>query len=271
MDQIQIKRLEVFANHGILEEENKLGQKFLVSVVMGVDARIPGRSDELSDSVNYAKVSELICKEAQGHTFRLIERLAEYLAEKILLQFPLIQYVDLEVEKPWAPVRVPLETVSVAIHRGWHRVYLGIGSNLGDKRANLNQAVDMLRVHPYNRDVVTSEYIITEPVGEVPQDDFLNGAVAMWTLQTPEELLEQIGEIERNLKRVRTVHWGPRTIDIDILLYDEEIMHTDILTVPHPEMCNRGFVLKPLAEIAPYAMHPICRKTVRDLLAGLSE
>lgn len=271
MDQIQIKRLEVFANHGILEEENRLGQKFLVSVVMGVDARIPGRSDELSDSVNYAKVSELICREAQGHTFHLIERLAEHLAEKILLQFPLIRYVDLEVEKPWAPVRVPLETVSVAIHRGWHRVHLGIGSNLGDKRANLDRAVEMLQDHPYNRDAVVSDYIVTEPVGEVPQDDFLNGAVALWTLQTPEELLAQIGEIERELKRVRTVHWGPRTIDVDILLYDEEILYTDTLTIPHPEMCNRGFVLKPLAQIAPYAVHPVYRETVRDLAAKLPE
>lgn len=265
MDQIQIKRLEVFANHGVLEEENKLGQKFLVSVTMDVDARIPGQSDELSDSVDYAKVSELICKEAQHHTFRLIERLAEHLAEQILLQFPLVQSVDLEIEKPWAPVRLPLETVAVTVHRKWHQVYLGIGSNLGDKQENLNRAVELLREHPHNRDLVVSDYIVTEPVGEVAQDDFLNGAVGMRTLQTPEELLEQINMIERDLKRVRTVHWGPRTIDVDILLYDAEILHTEKLTIPHPQMCYRQFVLQPLAEIAPYAIHPIYHKTISDL------
>lgn len=265
MDQIRIKRLEVFANHGVLEEENKLGQKFLVSVTMGVNARIPGKSDELADSVNYAKVSELICQEAQGHTFRLIERLAEHLAERILLMFPLVQSVDLEIEKPWAPVRIPLETVSVTIHRGWHQVYLGIGSNLGDKQENLARAVELLGKHPYNRNLVVSQYIVTEPVGEVEQDDFLNGAVGMQTLQTPEELLEEIGEIERDLKRVRQVHWGPRTIDVDILLYDDAILHTETLTIPHPEMHRRSFVLQPLAEIAPYAVHPVCRQTVAEL------
>lgn len=265
MDQIQIKRLEVFANHGVLEEENRLGQKFLVSVRMGVDARTPGQSDELADSVNYAQVSEIICREAQGHTFRLIERLAEHLAEQILLEFPLVQSVDLEIEKPWAPVRIPLETVSVTIHRKWHRVYLGIGSNLGDKQANLDRAVELLQSDPRNRDLVVSGYLVTEPVGEVVQDDFLNGAVEMWTLQTPTELLDQIGRIEEELKRVRTVHWGPRTIDVDILLYDEILLHTDGLTIPHPEMHRRSFVLQPLAEIAPYAVHPVFRKTITEM------
>ena len=270
MDQIRIKRLEVFANHGVFEEENRLGQKFLISVTMGVNARIPGQSDELADSVNYAKVSELICREAQGHTFRLIERLAEHLAEQILLTFPLVQSVDLEIEKPWAPVRIPLETVSVTIHRRWHQVYLGIGSNLGEKQVNLDRAVEMLREHPYNRNLVVSQYIVTEPVGEVEQDDFLNGAVGMETLQTPEELLQEIGEIEQDLKRVRQVHWGPRTIDVDILLYDEKMLHTDTLTIPHPEMHKRSFVLQPLAEIAPYVVHPVYRQTVIDLWEKIS-
>lgn len=265
MDQIHIKRLEIFANHGVLEEENKLGQKFLVSVTMGVDARQAGKSDRLADSVNYAKVSEMICREAGENTFHLIERLAEHLAEQILLQFPLIRQVDLEVEKPWAPVRLPLETVSVEIHRGWHQVYLGIGSNLGKKRNNLDAAVELLRENPRNRVIAVSDYIITEPVGGVEQDDFLNGAVYLESLQTPAEMLAQIADIEQKLKRVRTVHWGPRTIDVDILLYDNLMMHTEQLTIPHPEMCRRGFVLEPLAQIAPYALHPIRQKTVVEL------
>lgn len=265
MDQIQIKRLEVFANHGVLEEENKLGQKFLVSVTMGVDARIPGQSDELADSVNYAKVSELICREAQGHTFRLIERLAEHLAERILLGFPLVESVELEIEKPWAPVRIPLETVSVKIHRKWHQVYLGIGSNLGDKWANLDRAVELLQGDPCNRDLVVSRYLVTDPLGEVEQDDFLNGAVGMRTLYTPAELLGQIGMIEQDLKRVRTVHWGPRTIDVDILLYDDLVLHTETLTIPHPEMHKRSFVLQPMAEIAPYVVHPVFLKTMAEM------
>lgn len=265
MDQIHIKRLEIFANHGVLEEENRLGQKFLVSVTMGVDAHQAGKSDLLSDSVNYAKVSEMICREAQKHTFHLIERLAEHLAEQILLQFPMVRQVEMEIEKPWAPVKLPLETVSVEINRGWHQIYLGIGSNLGEKQKNLDRAVELLRTAPGNRVITVSDYIITKPVGEVEQDDFLNGVVFLESLQTPEEMLAQIADIEQELKRVRTVHWGPRTIDVDILLYDDLIMHTDTLTIPHPEMCKRGFVLEPLAGIAPYAVHPIRKKTILEL------
>lgn len=270
MDQIHIKRLEIFANHGVLEEENKLGQKFLVSVSMGVDTRLAGKSDSLSDSVNYAKVSEMICREAQKHTFHLIERLAEHLAEQILLQFPLVRSVDLEIEKPWAPVRLPLETVSVEIGRKWHPLYLGIGSNLGDKRKNLDRAVDLLRENPKNRVITVSDYIVTEPVGGVEQDDFLNGVVFMESLQTPEEMLAQIRDIEQELKRVRTVRWGPRTIDVDILLYDDIVMHTETLTIPHPEMCKRGFVLEPLAAIAPYAVHPVWKKTILEIWEDFS-
>lgn len=270
MDQIRIKQLEVFANHGVLEEENRLGQKFLISVTMHVDASIPGQSDELADSVNYAEVAELICREAQGRTFRLIERLAEYLAEKILLTYPLVYGIDLEIEKPWAPVHFPLDTVAVEIHREWHTVYLGVGSNLGDKEANLNRAVEILGANPRNQIRKVSDFIVTEPVGGVEQDDFLNGAVEMRTLQTPEEILNQIGEIEQDLKRVRKVHWGPRTIDVDILLYDQEIIDTDHLVIPHPEMCDRQFVLKPLSEIAPHVVHPVRHQTIRDLYRIIS-
>lgn len=270
MDQIHIKRLEIFANHGVFEEENKLGQKFLVSVAMGVDARPAGKSDCLSDSVHYARVSEMICREAQKHTFHLIERLAEHLAEQILLQFPMVRQVDLEVEKPWAPVRLPLETVSVEISRGWHQLYLGIGSNLGEKQKNLDRAVDLLRENPRNRVIAVSDYITTEPVGGVEQDDFLNGVVFLESLQTPEEMLAQIADIEQDLKRVRTVHWGPRTIDVDILLYDDLLMHTEKLTIPHPEMCKRGFVLEPLVGIAPYAVHPIQKKTILEIWEDFS-
>lgn len=269
MDQIRIKRLEIFANHGVLEEENRLGQKFLISVSMNVDAKIPGKSDELEDSVNYAAVSEMICRESQEHTFHLIESLAEYLAREILLQFPLVQSLELEVEKPWAPVKLPLETVSVRVKRGWHRVYLGLGSNLGDKEQNLRQAIEFLKADPENQVKRVSSLIETEPVGEVEQDDFLNGAVEILTLKTPEELLDQIGSIETELKRVRVVHWGPRTIDLDILLYDDQIIQTERLTIPHREMAGRQFVLEPMNEIAPYAVHPVEKMTIQKLFQRL--
>ena len=85
------------------------------------------------------------------------------------------------------------------------------------------------------------------------------------TLRSPEELLDLIGDIEQRLKRERVVHWGPRTIDLDIILYNDEIVQTERLTVPHVEMANRMFVLEPLCEIAPYALHPVIGKTVMEL------
>ena len=251
MDHIQIKELEVFANHGVLKQENELGQKFVVSVDLTVDTSKAAESDDIEDAVNYVEVAELIHSETKRNTFQLIEHLAGHLAEQILLTFPLVRSLSLRIDKPWAPIRLPLKTVSVEIQRGWHTVCLGIGSNMGDKHANLDQALEILAADEHNQLVKVSDYIVTEPVGGVEQDDFLNGAVVMQTLYTPQQILDQIGVIEKKLDRVRTIHWGPRTIDVDILLYDDEVVVEENLIIPHPEMCNRRFVLEPLDQIAP--------------------
>ena len=130
MDHIQIKELEVFANHGVLKQENELGQKFVVSVDLTVDTSKAAESDDIEDAVNYVEVAELIHSETKRNTFQLIEHLAGHLAEQILLTFPLVRSLSLRIDKPWAPIRLPLKTVSVEIQRGWHTVCLGIGSNL---------------------------------------------------------------------------------------------------------------------------------------------
>lgn len=265
MDQICIKKLEVFARHGVLPEENALGQKFLISATMYCDTRKAGSSDALSDSVNYAEVSELIKKSTEGHVFKLLERLAWHLAKKILLSYPQIDKVELEIEKPWAPVLLPLETVSVKITGRWNRVYLSIGSNMGDKKENLLQAIRMLEEDTETMVVRQSSFLETKPVGYEEQDDFLNGALELRTLRSPEGVLDLIGDIEQRLKRKRVVHWGPRTIDLDIILYNDEIIQTERTTIPHVEMAGRMFVLEPLCEIAPYAVHPVTGKTVLEL------
>lgn len=266
MDCIRIKKLEVFARHGALPEENILGQKFVVSVDLHCSVRDAGITDDLEKSVNYAEVSEFIKKKTQENTFRLIERLAEYLAQEILLHFPLVQSVEVEVEKPWAPVHLPLETVSVEICRGWHTLYLSIGSNMGDKKEHLDMAVERLRQDEWTQVERVSSYIETKPVGGVEQDDFLNAALCVRTLRTPQEFLELIEDIEKEQKRERAIHWGPRTIDVDILLYDDEIIQSEKLTIPHKEMTKREFVLKPMTEIAPYKRHPVNGQTMEELL-----
>lgn len=257
LDFIKIKNLEIFAKHGVMPEENALGQKFVISIELECDVRKAGQTDDLNYSVNYAEVASFVTKKATRNTFQLIEKLAEYLAQEILLQYDAVRAVTLEVKKPWAPVHLPLETVSVTVKRQWHAAYLSIGSNMGDKKAHLDMAVESLNKDPWTRVKKVSSYIVTEPVGGVEQDDFLNGAVMLETLRTPEELLELIGRIEQEQKRERIVHWGPRTVDLDIILYDQEIIQTKDLMIPHVEMANRMFVLEPMCEIAPYAKNPL--------------
>lgn len=264
-DCIKIKRLEVFARHGAIPEENVLGQKFLISAGLYCDLREAGLTDNLEQSVSYAEVSEFIKKKTECNTFRLIERLAEYLAQEILLRFPRIQRVEIEVEKPWAPVQIPLETVSVSLERQWHTAYLSLGSNIGDRKRQLDKALEGLAGDGQTRVEAVSAYIETKPVGGVAQEDFLNAAACIRTLRTPRELLELLHRIEKEQKRERTVRWGPRTIDIDILLYDSWVMHTEELQIPHVEMENRMFVLEPMCEIAPYAIHPTSGFTMLQL------
>ena len=269
MDKIHIKNLEVFARHGVFPEENALGQKFVVSAVLYTSTREAGRADDLAKSIHYGEVSRFITEFMEQNTFQLLETAAERLAEELLLNTEHLEKIRLEIKKPWAPVGLPLETVSVEIERGWHTAYIALGSNLGDKEANLRLGVEGLRSTRGCRVEAVSDFLVTAPYGGVEQDDFLNGAMKIRTLLTPHELLERLHEIEQEAKRERVVRWGPRTLDLDILLYDDLILDEEELHIPHIEMCKRDFVLKPLCQIAPYARHPVYNRTAAELLADL--
>lgn len=269
-DKIKIKDLEVYGRHGVFPEENVLGQKFLISADLCVSTKKAGITDAMEDSISYAEVAHDIESFLTERTFKLLEAAAEKTAELLLLKYPGIERVRLEIKKPWAPILLPLDTVSVEIERGWHRAYLGIGSNMGDKEKYLKEAIDLLEKEEKIRVVKISDFIVTEPYGGVEQDDFLNGAVAVDTLFSPEELLACVNEIEKKQGRERIIHWGPRTLDIDILLYDEEVVWEENLKIPHIEMHKRSFVLEPLSMIAPEAKHPLLQKTVFALWQDLN-
>jgi 2-amino-4-hydroxy-6-hydroxymethyldihydropteridine diphosphokinase len=146
-------------------------------------------------------------------------------------------------------------------------VYLSLGSNIGDREARLRDAIT--RLQTWGRVVSVSSFYETEPVEFTDQGWFLNCAMALETTETPEQVMEAILQIEHEMGRQRLQKKGPRLIDIDILLFSDKVVDSAQLTIPHPAMHERRFVLQPLAEIAPAAWHPVLKKTVRELLEAL--
>lgn len=260
MDKITIKNLEVFCNHGVYKEENVLGQKFLVDAELFLSTRKAGLSDEMADSVSYGDICRLISKEMKKQNDKLLERVAERLTEQILLQFSLIKAVRIEVKKPWAPVMTHLDYASVSIERSWHRVYVGAGSNMGDRETYLKEAASKLESDRWIMHFRAATVIETEPYGYVDQDKFLNTVFVFDTLYEPRELLHKLQSLEREAHRVREFRWGPRTLDLDILLFDDMITEEEDLVIPHPEITKRMFVLEPLCELNPYGVHPLYKK-----------
>jgi len=145
--------------------------------------------------------------------------------------------------------------------------YLSLGSNIGDREARLREATEQIRKHGTVQAV--SSFYETEPIEFTDQAWFLNCALALQTEETPEELMRSMLQIEQQMGRQRVQRKGPRTIDIDILLFSNVTFDTPDLTIPHPAMAHRRFVLEPLAEIAPDVMHPVLKKTTRILLGDL--
>jgi 2-amino-4-hydroxy-6-hydroxymethyldihydropteridine diphosphokinase len=148
-------------------------------------------------------------------------------------------------------------------------VYLSLGSNLGDRERNLEQAVDLLAAAGL-RVLRRSEIYETEPQDVREQPCFLNMVLQAETDSLPKQLLARLQKIERQLGRKRIKPRGPRTIDIDILLYGDAVIETDELVVPHPRLQDRRFVLEPLAELAPDLRHPVTRRSVREMLPATS-
>ena len=266
MDQIIVEDLQIYAYHGVYQQENEKGQHFYVSVILDTDTRAAGMADELGLSTNYGVVCRFLHTFLSEHTYKLIETAAERASEALLLQFPHVRQVTMEVKKPEAPITVPFGSVSVKITRGWRRAYIACGSNIGDRRAHLGAAVDELLADRKCRVLRVSDWVETTPYGGVEQADYLNGALSIETLYTPEELLALLQSIEKKEARERKERWGPRTLDLDILLYEGSVTDTKKLTIPHRDMKNRDFVLRPLAQIAPYEIHPILGKAISELL-----
>lgn len=147
--------------------------------------------------------------------------------------------------------------------------YIGLGSNLGDRAENLRRAVGLLEQAEGVEVGALSSFYDTAPVGYADQPRFLNAAVEIWTVLSPDRLLAVCNGIEQALKRERILRWGPRTIDLDILLYGDRVVRQENLIIPHPRMHQREFVLLPLSEIAGAAVHPVLGQSIGGLYRGL--
>lgn len=149
--------------------------------------------------------------------------------------------------------------------------FIGVGSNLGNRDRLIASAVDRLRSAPGVVSVLLSPLHETDPVGGLPgQPPFLNAAARVETTLSPQRLLQLLLSIESELGRERRERWGPRTIDLDLLLYGDEVIDTPELILPHPRLHERRFVLEPLAEIAPDVTHPVMHRSIKNLLGELS-
>ena len=268
-DEIRIEALQIFAHHGVYDFETENGQNFFVNAVLFTDTRKAGITDELTASTNYGEVCQFITEYLTSHTYKLLEAATEHVVEEILIRFPLIKGVSFELRKPEAPIPLPFGSVSVKIERFWHTAYIALGSNMGEKERYLDMALDEFKKNPLIRLGKTAGYIQTEPYGGVEQDVFINSVCYIETLYSPEDLLEELHRIEQLADRKREIHWGPRTLDLDILYYDDIVMATEDLIIPHADMENRVFVLEPLCEIAPYLRHPVSRMTTKEMLNSL--
>lgn len=270
MDKMYIKELELFGFHGVFKEEKNLGQKFILSLELDLNLKLAGKSGDLTKSVHYGELCELVEKEFNKEKYDLIETVTLNVADCILREYKIIDGVKVFLKKPWAPIKKHLDTVEIMIERRRHKAYIGLGSNMGDKEKYLIEAINKISEEENIELIKKSSFIKTKPWGYLEQEDFLNAVIEIETTLEAEELMELLLEVEEQLDRERTIKWGPRTIDLDIIMYDQMISSNEKVILPHPRMHQREFVLKPLNEIAPYLMHPVLNKRMFELLEELT-
>jgi len=269
MDEIRIENLKIYAYHGVFAEENKNGQNFYVNVTMETDLQHAGLTDALEDTISYAEVCETVREQMLGKTCSLIEAAAEDLSTLLFRKYRQLQRLTVEIRKPEAPIEADFESVSVKIRRARHTAYIAYGSNMGEVEKQVTEGILRIGEDPHCRIVKESGHLTTTPYGGVAEGNFLNGVLKIETLYTPQELLEKLHEIEASQGRERKVHWGSRTLDLDIIFYDDLVLDSEELVIPHPDMQNRDFVILPMAQVAPYYRHPLLKKTMRELAARI--
>jgi dihydroneopterin aldolase/2-amino-4-hydroxy-6-hydroxymethyldihydropteridine diphosphokinase len=266
-DQIHITALRAVTIVGALPHEREIPQPLQIDLVLDVDLHDAGASDELGDTVHYGEVADRVVHAVEEAKDVLLERLATRVAD-VVLAFDRVDAVDVVITKLRPPIAVDAASTAVRLTRSRadaavpplesHRAWIALGSNLGDRLGFLRAGVLGLPMV-----VAMSQVYETDPVGG-PDDQgaYLNMVVEVETTLDPFALLRRCRQIEAESMRQRVVHWGPRTLDVDIVMYDDISITSDELTVPHPRFAERRFVLTPLAEIAPDRCPPDWDRTL---------
>lgn len=268
---IHINGLEVHANHGVFPAEKELGQRFIINAILHLDFQATIASDDLNNTVHYGHVSDDIVAYFKANQCDLIETITHQLVVMLFEKYELLTRIELEVVKPWAPLTVSFDDVRTRVDETKTPVYIAIGGNVGKSEAIFNQAIDSIRGLTGVYSVTESNLYQTKPFGEVDQPDFLNMAIMIETSIHPQNLLTHLQAIELELGRTRDIHWGPRTIDLDIILYGNMLVSSSTLLIPHPYMTKRDFVLKPLLDINRYLVDPRTNLPLSESLELLNQ
>ena len=286
-DQIRLSGVRARGHHGVLDHERRDGQDFVVDVLMELDLRPAGTSDELARTVHYGEVAADVVAVVEGEPRDLIETVAEEIAARVLAR-PLVEAVEVTVHKPQAPVGVPFGDVAVVVRRRRDvPVVIALGANLAgtdgaEPAETLRAAVGRLRRLRGLRGVRASRSFVTAPVGGeavAGQPDYVNAVALARTSLSPASLLAALHRVEAAFGRTREVRWGARTLDLDLVQYGDPSAGTDVvsedpeLTLPHSRSHERAFVLVPWADLDPAAT---LRRdgdvvAVGDLVPGLVE
>jgi len=262
MDRIEITGLRVMTLVGVLTHEREFPQPLEIDIILEGDLRDAGTSDDLADTAHYGLVTERAAAIARESKDQLLERLVHRIAEDALT-FDRVEAAEVVVRKLRPPIPEDVKTTAIRVRRTRadlqlaprtsHRAIIALGSNLGDRVAFLELAVAELGAGI----VAKSQVYETAPVGG-PQDQgaYLNMVVAVETSLDPFAMLRRCQRIESLALRQRVVHWGPRTLDVDLLFFDDYSISSPDLTIPHPRYAERRFVLTPLSEVAPELCPP---------------
>ena len=263
---IRLEDIRLHGHLGVTPAEQATGCDLLVTVELAVDLGRVLTTDQLADTVDYSAVYRLVAATVGERDQRLVESLAGRLAELVATAFP-VTAATVAVRKLAPPVGGAAAAATAVVTRRWRDAWVGLGGNLGDRLAILRSAVAGLFGGPGCRLAAVSSLYETDPVGGPLQPPYYNAVAWLRTLAEPEQLLAVAHRLEEAAGRVRAERWGPRTLDVDLLVVDGEQRWGPDLILPHPRLTQRAFVLTPLAELAPGLL--VAGRPVAELAAAV--